>query len=162
MTLRYLSSWLLKRDVAHKKLQRQKQAANHGYIPQPSLHLCHNSPLPYFGRRQRTGICYLDDIRQVCLTFMPSVLQGISAKGSATAVGFAQRCRSQGPRLAGSPRVAGSALVTDWEEPSAGIQLNPLLYLKCFRNLKNRLSNAIIKLSVNLCNKIHQQRRWVI
>lgn len=54
----------------HKKLQRQKQAANHGYVPQPSLHLCHNSPLPYFGRRQMTGICYLDDIQRVCLTFM--------------------------------------------------------------------------------------------
>lgn len=34
------------------------------------LHRCHKSPLPYFGRRQRTGICYLDTIRQACLAFM--------------------------------------------------------------------------------------------
>lgn len=42
------------------------------------------------------------------------------------------------------------------------VGLSSSLCLKCFRNLRNRLSNAIIKLSVNLCNKIHQQRRWVI
>lgn len=142
----------------HKKLQRQKQAANHGNVPQPPLHLCHNSPLPYFGSRQRTGICYLDDIRQVCLTFGPfSREQALEDPPQQLAL-----LSAAGRRVPGLPGVAGSVLVTDWEEPSGGIQLNSLLYLKCFRNLKNRLSNAIIKLSVNLCNKIHQQRRWVI
>lgn len=112
-------------------------------------------PCPILKRKQRTGICYLDRIWQVCLTFKPFSRESWlwdppQPRTPPGAAGLAAR------------RGHSSALVTDWEEPSAGIQLNSLLYFKCFRNLKNTLSNAIIKLSVNLCNKIHQQRRWVI
>lgn len=152
-----LNDTLLSEQLAFKTRRGTRSLRGRSRLPitgmsRSHLHLCHNSPLPYFGRRQRTGICYLDDIRQACLAF--TAFSRESALGDP-----AQQLALLSAAGGGSP--AGGSR-SGWAEPSTGIQPNSLLYLKCFRNLKNRLSNAIIKLSVNLCNKIHQQRRWVI
>lgn len=77
----------------------------------------------------------------------------------------ASRCsappRAAPLRTGAARRALERELCSAWG-PGTGKQPRSSVYSKCFRNLKNRLSNAIIKLSVNLCNKIHQQRRWVI
>lgn len=152
-TLCYLSSWLWKGDVAPETRAAEAacQSRAHPVAIAPSLSKLTLALL--WKKAKDWNLLFRRNLTS--LFNIQAVLQGIMALGSTTLT-------LQGAAGPAAHRGHSSALVTDWEEPSAGIQLNSLLYFKCFRNLKNTLSNAIIKLSVNLCNKIHQQRRWVI